>query len=242
MRTSNKILLSVFLVVLLIPTFLHVALYAKYKTGNYVSMKNVVEDQYVHNHLKSVRYVVAHGLERFTIIPSDSLQLEVEKDKQGFVKFEIIGDSLVIHGDSTVIRADKTTDIIRSSQDVNLYLPSAEKIVLDYCDVTLKVNEDSSKQKSYRFDLDNSTNFQFSNNDYEDSSFKYINSLSIKAAHSCRIEFSNYKIIKDFRLDLSDSQFDDKDAQIEKLSINADKLSSITMKGDNLQKLNATKQ
>ena len=242
MRTSNKILLSVFLVVMLIPTFLHVALYAKYKSGIYVSMKNVVEDQFVHNHLKTVHYVVAHGLENFTIIPSDTLQLEIEKDSHGFVKFEIIGDSLVIHGDSTIMRPNRTTDVDRSSQQVNLYLPSAEKIALDYCDVTLRIKEDSTQAKSFNFDLYNSSNFQFSNNDYQDSSDKYINSLSIKAAHSSRIEFSMYKIVKNFKLDLSDSQFDDKNAQIEKLSINADKLSSITLKGDNLTKLNATKQ
>jgi len=242
MRTSNKILLSVILIPMLILTSIHVALYAKYKSGNYVSMKTVVEDQFVHNHLKNVHYVVAHGLESFRIIPSDTLQLEVEKYKQGFVRFEVIGDSLVIYGDSTIIRADSTHDIMRSPQQVNLYLPSAEKISTDFCEMTLEISEDSMKAKSYHFDLDNSSNLRFSYNDYKDSSYKYINSLSIKAAHSSSIEFSTYKSIGDLKLDLSESTFDDKDAQIKKLTITADKSSSITLKGDNLKKLNATMQ
>jgi hypothetical protein len=236
MRTSNKILLTVFLAMIVALTTIHVTLFAKYKTGDFITLKEAREEQFDRHDLKKVNYIVASGLENFTIIPSDTLRLEIEKGHM--VKFFITGDSLVIHGDSNTTAPGEKENRIRSSQEVNLYLPSAEKITADFCDVELKAAKDSSSAKMYDFDLVNTSNFHISGNNYNDSAYKYINRLFIKASNSSVIEFTKYVSIAELKMVLNDSQFDDKDASINKLTMDADKSSTLTLKGDHLRKLN----
>jgi hypothetical protein len=238
MRTSNKILLGIFLTAVLIIASIHVALYAKYKSGNFETMKTVRDEEYMKNDLKPVHYIVANGLENFKIIPSDTMRLEIEKSERESVKFSIIGDSLIIHGDSIITHKDGTTDINRSSQQVNLYLSSSGKITVNYCETELKPADDSNKAKSYHFALMNSANLRFTNNDYRDSSYKYINSIFIQADSSSSIQFLEILKIKEANLRLRNSQFEDNNSQIEKLSIDADKKSNAKLSGNNLQILN----
>ncbi len=80
MRTSNKIILGIFLAPLVAVTAINLTLYAKYKSGNYISMKSVVQDRFTRLVLKNMNRVSVYGLNNFNIIPSDSLKLEIEKN------------------------------------------------------------------------------------------------------------------------------------------------------------------
>jgi hypothetical protein len=241
MRTSNKILLSVFLTAIFIYASIHIALYAKYKSGDFVTMKTVHHDEYITPHLTPVHYIVASGITNFSIIPSDTLRLEIEKGDTYGVRFTIAGDSLILHGDTTVTRNDSTKDIIRSSREVKLYLPASENITLDFCSVELHTADDSSKAKSYRFSILNETSLRLTYNDYENAKAKYINSIFIKADNSSSIEFAARTEIKEADLILNNSKFEDNNAQIGNLAIDADKSSEVKLSGANLQLLKSRK-
>ena len=242
MRTSNKIILGIFLVPLIIIAALHVTLYAKYKSGNYVSMKNIEADRFIRPALKNIDNIVVYGLENFSIVPSDTLSLEIEKDKYGYLHYSIEGNTLVIHGDSTIQHPDGTKDIQRSYENVNLYLPSTKNITADNSNVRLKGSSDSLKAGSYQFSLLHSASFKTDENNWEDSTHKYFNRLLIKADHASNIEISAYGYIAELNLTLLESQFIDNDAQIGKLTMDVDNKSSVTLKGENLKKVNAVKQ
>src|SRR5450432_383458 len=131
MRTSNRILLGIFAGPLIIITCIHLALYAKYKSGNYVAMKMVEEDRFKRETLKNISHIAVYGLNHFRIMPSDNLQLEIEKSENGHLHYTINGDSLIIHGDTMINRVNGSRDIERSYEDVNLYIPMAASIMAD---------------------------------------------------------------------------------------------------------------
>jgi hypothetical protein len=240
MRTSNKILLGIFLAPLLILTLIHAVLYAKYKTGNYVTMKSVEEDRFIRKALKNINNIAVYGLNNFNIKPADSLQLEIEKDKNGHLHYAIVGDSLIIHGDSTINRPDGSADIRRSYQAVNLYAPMIANIIADNADINLQGSKDSLKAISYHFSLTNSAGLKVE--DYgNDSTHIYFKGLTIKASNSPGIELTAHSRVRELVLTLLASEFTDNGASIDKLVIDADKVSNITLKGDNLRKLNSIK-
>jgi hypothetical protein len=242
MRTSNKIILGVFLAPLIIVVAIQAALYAKYKSGDFVSMKSIEEDRFERPALKNINNVVVYGLDNFSITAADSFAVQIEKSKYGHLHYTISGDSLVIHGDSVINHPDGAKDTERSNQNVNLYLPSGKNIIADNSDLRLKGSKDSSKAGAYHFSLLNSASFKIDENDYEDSTYKYFKDLTIKADHASNIEISAYTRIGELNLTMLESQFIDNDAQIGKLTIDVDKKSSVTLKGDNLKKLNLIKQ
>ena len=80
MKTSNKILLSAFLATLLIIVSVHIALYAKYKNGDYAL---ITDDMWPTNmvtySLSDIKYVSVDNVENVTINAADSSKLQYDK-------------------------------------------------------------------------------------------------------------------------------------------------------------------
>ena len=229
--------MSIFLGPLLILTLLHVALYAKYKSGDYVSMKSVQEDRFVRKTLTNISHIAVYGLNNCRIMPSDSLKLEIEKDENGHLHYTIKGDSLIIHGDSVINKPNGSADIERSYQDVNIYLPlAATTILADNADVTLKGSRDSVSAASYYFSVVNNASLKVQQ-EGADTVHVFFKELTIQASHSSGIELTAQTRVNDLQLTMIKSAFSDNDAFIEKLMIDADSVSNISLKGDNLRRL-----
>jgi len=242
MKTSNKILLGIFLVPVIIFASINVALYAKYKSGHYVAMKTVEEDRLIRQPLKNINHVAVYGLNDFRMVPSDSAKLEIRKEEDSHLHFTIRGDSLIIHGDSVISRPGQEDDIMRSYQSVTLYLPAAATITADNSEVRLEGSKDSLKARSYQFSLVHAASFKIEENNSDDSaSHFYFKSLIIQAAHSAGIGLTVDSHIAELQLRLVESDFTDNGASIDKLVIDADKTSPVTLKGDNLKKVNLIK-
>jgi hypothetical protein len=241
MRTSNKILLGIFLGPLIILTLLQLTLYAKLKSGHFVVLKTVQEDRYIRLAPKNINNIAVYGLNNFRIISSDSLKLEIEKDERSHLHYVISGDSLIIHGDSIINQPGRESDIERSYQSVNLYLPSVVAIAADNSDITVEGSKDSLNAKSYHFTLTNSAGLKIEDNG-DDSKQVYFKTLGIQASHSAGIELTGHTCVSDLQLSLIQSAFTDNGAFVNQLSIDADKTSNISLKGDNLQKLNLIKK
>jgi hypothetical protein len=239
MRTSNKILLGIFIGPLIIITLIQLTLYAKYKSGHYVIMKTVQQDRFIHYAPKNINHIAVYGLNNFRIISSDSLKLEIEKDENSHLHYIIKGDSLIIHGDTVINNpaARRSSDIERSYQNVNLYLPSLAGILADNSDVVLEGTNDSLKAKSFHFDVINSSSIKVDDKG-GDTSHTYFKEITIKAFHSSGIELTARSRVNDFQLSMIESSFEDNGAFIDKLTIDADKSSNISLKGENLKKLN----
>jgi len=234
MKTSNKILLGIFLSPLLVIAAINLTLYAKYKSGHYVAMATVEQDRFIRETLKNIRYVAVYGINNLGIQSADTAKLEIEKDAHGHLHYNIHGDSLIIHGDSAVRRGTEN-EILRSYQSVNLYLPGEAYIIADNSDVYLKGSKDSTKAKSYQFQLSGSTSCKMRETDPE-TALQYFNTIVVQAKEA-QMELSDNARVKQLNLSLQNTGFDDKNALIESLSIDADKASSLTLKGDNLKKM-----
>jgi hypothetical protein len=178
-----------------------------------------------------------YGLNNFHIMPSDSLKIEIEKNEGGHLHYAIHGDSLIIHGDSAITRQGSDKDIERSYQAVNLYLPAMKTITADNSEITLQGSKDSTKAQSYHFLLGSDTKLGVEENG-DDSNYIYFSGFTVHASHSAGIEFNASARVLELQLTMIESAFSDNGASIDRLTIDADKQSSITLKGDNLKKVN----
>ncbi len=236
MKTSNKILLGIFFTLVLVFTAIHLALYAKYKSGDYTIANNLRSEQFTKAAFPKIHYVSATGLQNFNIYPADTLQLEVQKEGPLHIEYRVVGDTLVISGDTIIRRQNNKEQRIRSYQEVNLYLPSMCFTRIDFCEAWMKGFADSAKSGDYNFDVNDDSFFHVAENEYEDSSFKYLKKLSIRSSLS-QVELSPNIKIGELQLDAKQTEFDDKKASIGKISIQSDNNSAITLRGNNIQKL-----
>jgi len=235
MKTSNKILLGIFFLPLLVLATVNTALYTKYKTGHYIAMAVVEQERYTRQDLKNIKYVAVYGVNHFTIKPADTARLQIEKNENSHLHYSIHGDSLIIHGDS-LRRTSKEDEVLRSYQAVTLYLPGEANIFADNTDVYLEGTTDSSKSKSIQLQMTNSARCEMRDG-FDNEKSQYFNVLSVQANNANGIELSATARISALQLVLVNTPFDDKSAAIGKLSINVDKTSSLTLKGDNLEKI-----
>lgn len=83
MKTSNKILLGTFLIALLILAGIHIALFAKYKKGEFTL---VGDDMWPTNmltySLENVKYVSVENIESITIHKGDTSKLQYDKNTE----------------------------------------------------------------------------------------------------------------------------------------------------------------
>jgi len=236
MRTSNKIILGIFLAPLIILTALHLTLYAKYKSGNYTVMKTVTEDRFTRLVLTHIVSVSVYGLNDFNIMPSDTTKLEIEKEHDR-LHYVVNGDSLVIRGDSA---NDQSQGSTRNHHAVNVYLPQGATIRANNSGIELRGSKDTLTAISYRFTLSNSSNFRIRED--ASSAAAYFKELVFFAAGESKIELTGATRISNMQLQLQATEFTDNGASIDNLSIVADKKSRVILQGDNVAKLQQPKQ
>src|SRR6266700_4411475 len=99
MKTSNKILLGTFLTGMATVTLIHVALYARYKSGNIVALAGADNSQLESVSFPVIKFVSMDGLQNCTLIPADSMRLEIEKPNRSEVFFKQSGDTLFVSSD-----------------------------------------------------------------------------------------------------------------------------------------------
>src|SRR5689334_21691636 len=99
MKKSNKLLLGGFLMVMLFIIGIHIALYAKYKSGDYSLVPAYHPEKMEETEMQQfqdVRIVRLRNVFFATVYFGDSAA--VEKGKEGLIRYEQRGDSLFITG------------------------------------------------------------------------------------------------------------------------------------------------
>lgn len=106
MKTSNKLLLILFLTVMAVYGGIHLALYGKYKRGEILQMKDLIygkEDQnnwITRRPERTPHYISAEDNINVSIITSDSCTIDYQKDavSQIYTSFSADGDTIYLKG------------------------------------------------------------------------------------------------------------------------------------------------
>ncbi|THU40894.1 hypothetical protein FAM09_01910 [Niastella caeni] len=232
MKTSNKVLLGIFLSILILTTAIQLMVYARYKNGEYVKFNREEYFPSDKHTLPPLRLVSLNGLGNCKIITSDTARLELQNFKGAQVTYRIVNDMLIIHGDTT-LNSDQLDHGVRNFQLVSLYLPATMQINANYSSFKLTGARDSVHAPSYKIKLERYSDFKMDDRNQDAVYYKELNIFSDVS----KVELSNGAIVNDLIVHLSNSSIDYKKATIRKMAMDLDSNSTITLSSNNLKAL-----
>ena len=236
MRTSNKILLGTFIAILFIITAIHAALYTKYKRNDFITMKSLHNERYNTYDIKDVQSVSLTGLQNVTVIPADTARLEIEKNDNNRVHYQLLNGVLAIKGDTMITRSDNTSDRTRAYQDVILYLPPVQVIKADFCELTINGKKNATNTGSLEIELQETSLHLGGWNRNDDTTAIGYNKINIAKSKQSSIDITGNVVIKEMSLNLRSSNFEDGNLTCDSLIITTDISSSVKLTGKNIVK------
>lgn len=240
MKTSNKILLSTLLAIFLILIGIHVALYAKYKSGDYTIAEDVSSSTDT-TALKPFRFVSATGMDNLVILPSTSFSIATAKKMPDYFKYVIKGDTLLITGDTASYKNDEVLERRRMPETVYLHVPQVEMILAENCSVHLVGSTDSINAINTKINLTNSSLLV---QDLPTERPRYFGNLIVTASAQSEVMFAdNPSTSLSVSCQLRNSRLQDSpSASIGSLNVQADQQSTVQLNGNNISKLASQKQ
>lgn len=141
MKTSNKLILAVFLLAVLLPLLVVATVLVRYRSGNFTWQKDGADDLIKLSYTGG-QHLTLRAVNQLTIYPSDSLYITIEPHFGLHVKEKLFGDSVLLYGDSSynyfdtlkngVVENRFVTD--KSNDEVALYLPPGFMLRLEGCE------------------------------------------------------------------------------------------------------------
>jgi hypothetical protein len=226
MKKSNKILLGGFLTVILLIAGIHIALFAKYKSGNYTIYHP--EDKRADGRMKSfsnVSFVIIRNVGNASI--QFGARAEVEKTKEDVVQYVQKADSLIITGDDYSDRPD-------GRRPVNFTLP--------YNATLSAVNSFLYFEKG-KSDGEYNTviNLQRSRVTFSESAGPFLlGHIKVAASESSIVTFHGNMQVNNFEVQLSNSALEFNEGNAGQLSIVTDSLSRLSLQSKLLLKAKIT--
>lgn len=220
MKTSNKLLLAGFLMVVALISALHITLYAKYKAGNYSTYNP--DEGLPANALKSfpnTRVVVLRNLRQANVQFSNNTQLE--RMEEGSFHIQQRGDTLFIAAkDST-----KRDDIWRPA---DIRLPA--NVTVMAFNTTLRVESGRTAANPVFLLQKSAVDF------FGPDNIPSFGEMKLVATENSAIYFRNKSMINRLDLQLSNSIISYDGGEIGQLSIQSDSLSHISFPSKQLLK------
>jgi hypothetical protein len=236
MKTSNKILLGVLLAFMLILTGIHLALYAKYKSGDFVSAKEMA-DEMGRRPLPPIKHVSITGLTNcYLIAHGEQPLIEINEPYKSRIAYKVIGDTLIVTGDSTGTKESYDRGI-RNNTLVNLILPATASVQLAYGTLRLSGGDDSAHAPSYSIELANAHVAIIER--YPPETNVFFNRLDV-VTNASSIDLDNYAAINELHVRSRSSYLNSRQALIRQMTIDADSSSSVVLSGKNLKNLTTT--
>jgi hypothetical protein len=233
MKTSNKILLGIFLAIIILTATVQLMVFAKYKRGEYVAFQRDKIIKVASVSLPAARLVALKNLGSCVLINSDTLRFETDKDKVNNISYRVLNDTLIIQCDTT-LTADQLQRWVRSYQMVKIYIPAAVQVNAISCDLFIDGAVDSVKAPSYYIQLSKRSQLNIREKHGVTS---YFNRLLINSDQSA-ISLNNKVIVSDMNLTLAlGSRMDYTEATFRKLTLDMDNNSTITLSGMNYKAL-----
>jgi hypothetical protein len=226
MKKSNKLLLGGFLTVILMIAGIHIALFAKYKNGNYTIYHP--EDKRAGDRMQSfpgVSFVIVRNVGGATI--QFGTRAEVEKGKEDVIQYVQKGDSLIINGHYFIDHPDQR-------RPLNITLPSNATLSAVNSFLYLEKSESGSKnnpvislQKSHAVFLKAATPFQLGH-------------VKVEASDSSIVSFHRNAQVDHLEVNLSNSALEYNEGELGELSIVTDSLSRLSLQSKHLLKAKIT--
>jgi hypothetical protein len=229
MKTSNKLLLGIFLTIIILIATVQLMVYAKYKRGDFTTFKREQFVPMISLQVPAARFISLKRMGSCAIKPSNTLKLEIQKDNINFIKYHVVNDTLVITGSSK-----DPDDRSRNNSLVNIYLPASVQLIGANCTFRAWGTDDSTSAPSYNISLQHS--YLFINFSGVENGAVYFNQLTINSVSSM-IDLNNHAVLNDLNLQFADSKLSDKSATIRKLTMASDNNSSIDLSGKNVNAL-----
>jgi len=227
MKTSNKLLLGIFLTILILTTTVQLMVYAKYKRGDYTAFKREDYIPMVSLPVPAARFISMKGFGTCAIKPSDTLKMEIQKDNAGILKYKLVNDTLFITSNSM-------DDNGRNNTLVNIYLPATVQLNAANCTFRVYGTNDLATAPSYNISIQHS--YLFMNFGGAEKKPVFFNQLNLNSVSST-IDLSGSATLKDLNLRLTDSKFNDQSAGIVKMTVASDGASRIDLSGNNANAL-----
>lgn len=232
MKTSNKILLGIFLTIIVFSVTINLMVYAKYKRGDYEPFKRD-EMKLTNVNLPASRYVSITGLCSVELINSAAPRFEVQQGKEKAITYHMVGDTVVIHGNTSL-----TNEQIERGecnyQLFKLHLPAATQLCAYRAEVTINGAADSTQAPTFNIHLNKRSFLVMDNNDREN---KYVNQLLL-SGDNAKFNLQDHLVINDLSLKLVNGcGFDGKRAEIRSVKLDVDNASTISLSGNSIKNI-----
>lgn len=240
MRTSNKILLGLFLTAILLFAGLFITVRVKFANGNMMERKDVGNPWSDEHKIKEeIKSVSISGQMDMTIIPSDSAKIVIGKMGDSLMRYRVKDGVLVIDMDTTKIHPDQNGQTVMIYNHIELFLPNVDSIHVANSRIGLRKVTGSVQTKTvYNFELDN-TDLTIEH-DYRFPDTTVYDVVLVNASHNSTVHFNGPLRVASAAIKLKGANFEDRQAYFDELSIQSDSSSSINIKGHNLRKAKIT--
>ena len=254
-KTSDKILAAVVVGAAMLACGIHLALYAEFRHGKIVTVRELQESRFVQYHLRRAAVITLTGTVWVNIYPSDSFYIELPKQKDPADKPWLTGqvgpeESLPMpqyreSGDTLSITGSFTASLRRPYADfayrnhlpqVNIYGRDFRDIRLLDGQVVLDGSAAVSGAPAIRLSAVNSTVWVADYNEANPTHLEFFDSLDLHLSNSFLL-LSHSAVIRtaNIRLD-GNSELDDRWSTPGQLRINGADSSHIDLTGNNLKK------
>jgi hypothetical protein len=154
MKTSNKILLALFLVTLLFIAAIPVAINYSYRHKQFYTAQNEESARVESHTFNPVQFISIKDVRNCLVVPSDSLRLDIDNAIADNTQFRIEGDTFLLR-QNFQLKTDSG-----SNPGITLYLPVIKGMKLMNSDIQLKGSFNPKARdlegRSYQIDLINS--------------------------------------------------------------------------------------
>ena len=268
MKRSNKLLLLTALLPLIFISVVHFSLYAKYKSGDFVTEKQEHTERYDRKELPAPVYLSIKGIRSVYIVSSDTFAVEYPKEynavKRGVYKKEIGANGTVTtvsidepelhylrNGDTlTIVGYDSAAwnnSAIEHKEEhsfpsITLFCRGIRTMAFEGADVNMEQEKKSAMAPDSRILLKGS-GFAFGNPDADQAEgLPHLYETIRVQAENSKLDLNTNVVINNLELTLDSlSSVNDHSAQIGHLDMHWSDRSQIQLSGSNLRKLQAVK-
>jgi hypothetical protein len=224
MKRSNKILLAGLLTIIFTLIAIHIALYAKYKSGDYVAFdENTMNGDRIVSNYSNVNRVIIRNRANTTIRFGDSTRVEQDR-KSDEVMISQNGGELIISGRDTSNHAK------HRGYAITVFIKEGTQV--DFVNAHAAIKE--SKGKAF------SILHVFSKDSYVDiasnNQLLRIDSLQIHATAESRIYLGKIQV-RALNVTISESFLIDEHAEVNKIHLNTDETSALQFQSKNIFKI-----
>jgi hypothetical protein len=234
MKTSNKILLGVFLLCVLTILGVHVALYAKYKAGDFASKDEINGRIYDEQELPSTLKAVS-----ITGLANCSVQIgkaALKKEHNVQLTVNVRNDTLYLAANDWAKKEDYEEGT-RNHQIVNLSLPANLPVTCQYGDVFLMGAADSAQAPSFNITMGPLAYLGIV--DWQSKTPLYFNRVQV-VSNASRMKLSPQTVINEMTVRSINSILDYKMSTIKQHNLEMDDATTIVVSLKSLNNINLT--